>query len=101
MDTREGVAMKFVLKVTLDPIVCTNVAPTVLEMNPAIDSPEFVMKVVRTTGVVPYVERVYLQTCLLGVLSAEYCRESSLSVWSLLQSSYIVEKSKKEKVKHQ
>lgn len=53
-----------VQKDILDSIVYTDVTLTVVETNPVIVSLEFVMKVVKTGGVTPYVEHVSFQVCL-------------------------------------
>lgn len=65
-DTKESFAMNCVQKDTSDWTVCTNVVPTVVEMNPAIVSLEFVMKVVRTDGVVLFVEQTSQLTILIS-----------------------------------
>lgn len=48
--------------------MCTNVAPTVVEMDPVAASQEFVMKVARTDGVVYNVEHVKIQNAKLVTL---------------------------------
>lgn len=49
---------------TSDWNVCTNAAPTVVEMDPVTPALEFAIMVVKTGGVVLNVERKKMQVCL-------------------------------------